>query len=173
MFLEVRTDPHPKCPGSFNRISARRRNGEKVYLFGETRHQLKAVKRIIMRLSQKFGLPLIAQADFVGVEKLGAENADLIDCLSSPPDPYAGVDVRQAMTAWLRDVRICDSILAQEPTIDEILSVSANSQDWCLFWRCNHPDAAVRDRLAKSLAEAQGLIAENRQRLEEQRKADA
>jgi hypothetical protein len=168
--LEITTDPH--APGSG--IGARRKNGDKIFLRGETIHQLRTVRKLLMKLAHHYNLPLVAFADFAGIEESNAENTDLIECLSTVPDPYAGVDRRVAMEAWQRDWRICNRILQQDPIIDQLLAVSGNQQDWMTWWRCNHPDAGMRSLLAEEIANAQELIMSNRARLAQRRsEADA
>jgi hypothetical protein len=76
------------------------------------------------------------------------------------PDPYSGVDLDAARAACVRDFRTCNRILAQDPTIPQLLRVSNCERDWIAFWRCNHPDAAERQRLAALLAEKDRLAEE-------------
>jgi hypothetical protein len=166
--LEITTDPHR--PGSG--IGARRKNGDKIYLRGETIRQLRTVRKMLMKLSRHYGLPMIAFADFAGVEEINTTNEDLIECLSTVPDPYAGVDRRVAVEAWQRDWRICNRVLRQDPTIDQLLTVSGNQQDWMTWWRCNHDDPQMRSLLAEEIANAQELIMSNRARLAKMRGAD-
>jgi hypothetical protein len=170
-FAEITSDPHPSCHSNYIGIGARRKNGDRVYVFGECRRQIKAVRKLIMKLGRHLGLPMKDLADFRGLGMIAAENDDLIDCLSSVPDPYAGVDLRAAFVAWKRDLNITDQILHQDPSIPQLTAVSDNQEDWLLFWRCNCPVPAIRDHLAQELEEARALKAENRERLE-RRKAD-
>ena len=167
--LQITNDPH--APGSG--IGARRKNGDRIYLRGEARQQLRKVRKVLMKLARHYNLPLIAFTDFAGIEEINASNEDLVDCLSTVPDPYSGVERREAMTAAIRDSRICERILAQgDASIDQLLAVSGNQQDWCTWWRCNHPDPQVRARLAEQIADAQELIMSNRARLAQQRSAN-
>jgi hypothetical protein len=171
-FAEITTDPQPHGH-NYVGIGARRKNGDRIRIFGETKRQVKAIRKLLMKLGQHFGLPMANHADFVGIERINAANDDLIDCLSSVPDPYApDIDMQAAWIAWRRDWKICNRILAQDPSIDQLLSVSGNQQDWMTWFRCNHPDARVRDALARDIAKVQPLISENRERLAKQRKAN-
>jgi hypothetical protein len=164
--LEITTNP-----SGFG-TPVRRRNGDLVYIYGECRRQLKTVRKLLMKLSRHWGLPMKHLADFAGLEGIGnAGNDDLIDCLSSVPDPYSGVELRAAMIAWKRDLNITDLILRQDPSIPQLLAVSDNQEDWLVFWRCNCPVPAIRDHLAQELVKGRALKAENRARLG-RRKAD-
>jgi hypothetical protein len=118
-----------------------------------------------MKLSRHYGLPLAAHADFAGMHMINADNDNLIDCLSSVPDPYAGVDLRAAFVAWRRDLNVTDLILRQDPSIPQLTAVSDNQEDWLVFWRCNCPVPEIRDHLAQELAKGRALKAENRERL--------
>jgi hypothetical protein len=166
--LEITTEPNRF--GS--RVSAHRRNGDKVYLGGEARRQLKTVRKILMKLAGHYGLKMIEHADFLGVERINATNDDLVECLSSAPDPYSGVDLRAAMVAWRRDLNITNQILHQDPSVDQLLAVCDNQEDWLVFWRCNCPVPAIRDHLAQELAKARALKAENQERLARRKAAD-
>src|SRR6266566_1897086 len=117
--LEITTDP--LRPGS--RISARRKNGDKIFLYGETIRQLKTARKVLMKLSKHFDLPLATFTDFVGLEMINASNYELIECLSSVPDPYAPVDLRAAMVASSRDFKIVNRILSRprQSTIEQLL----------------------------------------------------
>jgi hypothetical protein len=159
--LEISTTQQAQRMGT----PVRRRNGDRVYLFGEHRRQLKTVRKILMKLSQHYGLPMATFADFIGIERINTTNDELIDCLSNVPDPYAEVDLRAAMVASTRDFRICERVRAQDPTIEQLLTVSGNSEDWYNFWRVRSSKSWTPERMAKD-AELQKLKAENRERLE-------
>jgi hypothetical protein len=168
--LEITTDP--LRPGS--RISARRKNGDKIFLYGETIRQLKTARKVLMKLSKHFDLPLATFTDFVGLEMINASNDELIECLSSVPDPYAPVDLRAAMVASSRDFKIVNRILSRprQSTIEQLLAVSGNSEDWSNFWRVRSPSGFTKERMAEE-AEYRKLRAENRERLERRNNANA
>jgi hypothetical protein len=64
-FAKISGDPHAREGGSFVRISARRSNGDKVYIFGETVRQVKQIRRMLMKLARHYGdLPMIFCARF-------------------------------------------------------------------------------------------------------------
>jgi hypothetical protein len=88
--LEITTDPHR--PGS--RIGARRKNGDKVFIYGNVTRQLRTVRTILMKLARHFDLPLADFAEFLGIEEINVSKEDLIQCLSAVPDPYSGVELR-------------------------------------------------------------------------------
>jgi hypothetical protein len=174
-FPKITTDPHdePGGSGSYNRITARRKNGDHVYIFGQTKRQCMAIKRLLMKLARHYDETMIKFADFFGVDEIAATNADLIECLSPVPDPYSGVNPHQALIAAMRDARICERILGQPNTIEQLLTVSNNQYDWGLFFRVNDERPEVRDLWARQLAEMKVWMDENRARLAPQRKADA
>jgi hypothetical protein len=162
--LEITTNP--LRPGSG--IGARRKNGDKIYLRGETIRQLRIVRKILMKLSKHFDLPMATFAAFPGLEMINASNDELLACLSTVPNPYDDRvdDPRIAIAASNRDWRICNCVQARDPTIEQLVTVSAQQEDWMTFWRVRHPDAGMRERLAQELVKARALKAENRARLE-------
>jgi hypothetical protein len=165
-FPKITTDPHDTPDGSYLRITARRRNGDRCFVFREGKQQVKAIRKILMRLARHFNDEMIRLADFYGLDEVKTTNAELIACLSSVPDPYAGVDPREALIAAKRDLHICMQIMAQDPSLDHLMAVSNNFWDWTTYWRCCHPTAAGREREARELAEMEPLRTENRERYE-------
>jgi hypothetical protein len=169
MLVEITTNPHPSHHGgaSFNRITARRKNGDKAFVFAATKRQCLAIKGILMKLARHYGpLPMITFADFIGVERINASNDDLIECLSAVPDPYAQVDLRAAMVATTRDFRICERVRAQDPTYKHLLAVCDCCEDWHNFWRVRSKNGFTPERIAEE-AEFQKLKADNRRRLQQ------
>jgi hypothetical protein len=164
---KITTDPHDQPSGNFIRITARRKNGDSVFVFGESLRQVRTIKRILMKLARKFNEPLTHVADFVGVAQIKATPAELLACLSSVPNPYADVNPSEAADASVRDARIIQAILAQSPTIEQIFTVMENMYDWGCWWRCNHPTAAGREHFAKDLEGMLEQLTENRRRYEQ------
>ena len=162
--LQIHTNPNP-IP--FVHIVARRKNGDRVYLFGEAQRQLRTIRKVLMKLARHYDLPMIAFTEFPGLEMINASNDELLACLSTVPNPYDDRidDPRIAIAASNRDWRICNCVQARDPTIEQLVTVSAQQEDWMTFWRVRHPDAGMRERLAQQLAEDQALKAENRERL--------
>jgi hypothetical protein len=166
-FAEITTDPH-RCHSDFCRITARRKNGDHVLIYGQTKRHAFAIKRILMKLARSFRvIPMADLADFIGLQGINATNDELIDCLSAVPDPYAEVDRSAAVIAWKRDWNICERVRAQDPSYKHLIAVSANAEDWMTFWRCNCPSPAMRDHLARELEEGRALKSENRRRLQQ------
>jgi hypothetical protein len=165
-FPKISEDPHAE-DSNYTRISAHRKNGDKVYVFGEGTRQVKAIRTILMKLARHYNKEMIHLADFFGLEEVRTTNAELIKCLSSVPDPYCGCDPTDALIAGKRDLNICMQIMAQDPTLDHLVVVCNNFADWGTYWRCNEPTAAGRDRWAKHLADLAPLRTENRRRYEQ------
>ena len=160
--LEITTDA--RAPGSG--IGARRKNGDRIYLRGETIRQLRIVRKVLMKLSKHFDMPMSTFAAFLGLDQINATNDEMLHCLSTVPNPYDErvTDLRIAVAASNRDWRICEYVCARDPTIDQLVTVSANAEDWQTFWRVRHPQAAMREHLAAELVKGRALKAENRER---------
>jgi hypothetical protein len=165
---EITTATTPTTKYSYTGIGARRKNGDRIRIFGDNLRQCRTLKRILMALAKHYGLPLAQHANFDGIGMIAATNDELLTCLSPfPGDPYSGVDLHAAFVAWQRDLNITNLILAQNPTIPQLRKVSDNQEDWLLFWRVNCPVQQIREHLAQELVEVRALKAENRERLEQ------
>jgi hypothetical protein len=127
--LKISTNPHE--PGSG--IGARRKNGDSVVLRGETISQLRTVRKVLIKMARHFQLPMAELGDFLGVDRINLTNRDLLDCLSTVPDPYAEVDFAAAIEAWRRDFKIGHRVLANDPSIEEIMIV------WVIASQPNEP----------------------------------
>jgi hypothetical protein len=149
--FKITTDPH----GSGSRVTARRKNGDIVYIFGQTKRQMMAVRKLIMKAARHYDLPMIHLADFWGIEKINATNAELLECLSVVPDPYCGCDPRQALIAAMRDA------------LEQLFTIQESNYDWGVYWRCNHPTEAGRQRFARDNEGMLEQLTENRRRYEE------
>jgi hypothetical protein len=168
-FAEITTNPKKKI-SNFTRITARRKNGDQCFIFGQDKSHVFAIKRILMKLARSFRvIPMADLADFIGLGGINTTNEELINCLSVVPNAYAGVDLHAAVVAWKRDYHITARVLAQNPSVDQITACSDNQEDWVVFWRCNCPVPEIREHLAQELAEGRTLKADNRRRLEERK----
>jgi hypothetical protein len=165
-FPKITNDPHDAPSGSFNWITARRKN-DRVYIFGETKRQCLAIRKLLMKSARHFNETLLEVSDFFGLDEINTTNAELLECLSSPPDPYSGVNVREALVAAMRDARIIQRVLTQNPTIEQLFTIQASNYDWGLYFRCNHPTVAGRERFAKDLEGMLEQLTENRRRYEQ------
>jgi hypothetical protein len=159
---EITTATTPISKHSYTGIGARRKNGDHIRIFADNLRQCRTLKRILMALAKHYGLPLAQHANFDGIGMIRATNDELLTCLSPfPGDPYSGVDIHAAFVAWRRDFNITNLIMAQDPTIPQLLAVSDNQQDWLLFWRCNCPVPEIREHLARELEECRALRAKS------------
>jgi hypothetical protein len=166
-FPKITTNPHDQPSGNFIRITARRKNGDSVFVFGESLRQVRAIKRLLMKSARHFNETLLEVSNLSGLGQIKTVNDELIACLSSVPDPYAPVDRQDAADASVRDARIIQAILAHDPTIEELFRVMENMYDWQCWWRCNHPTAEGRERFAKDLDGMLERLTANRERYEQ------
>jgi hypothetical protein len=145
---------------SFTSIPIRRKSGDLVYVTGDNRKQLKAVRALMIKLARHFKAPLIQVADFYGLDQINTKTEDLLACLSSAWDPDADVALDIAYAAYLRDLEITNIVLARDPSITQLLIVKNNQLDWCVWWQRHHPNPAVRQSLAQDLVEFDRLAEE-------------
>jgi hypothetical protein len=144
----------------FTSIPVRRKNGDRVFVTGDNRKQLKAVRALMIKLARHFKAPLIQVADFYGLDQINTKTEDLLACLSSAWDPDSSVDLDIAYAAYRRDLEITNIVLARDPSITQLLIVKNNQLDWCRWWHRHHPSPSVRECLAQDLAEYDRLAEE-------------
>jgi hypothetical protein len=128
---------------------------------------LATIRKLLMKLGRAYDLPMSHFADFWGIEKINATNAELLECLSVVPDPYCGCDPRQALIAAMRDARIIQRVLARDPTLEQLFTIQESNYDWGVYWRCNHPTEAGRQRFARDNEGMLEQLTENRRRYEQ------
>jgi hypothetical protein len=145
---------------SFTSIPVRRKNGDRVFVTGDNRKQLKAVRTILQKLARHFRAPLIEVADFYGLDRINTKADDLLACLSSAWDPDSDVALDIAYAAYKRDLEITNIVLARDPSITQLLIVKNNQLDWCVWWQRHHPSPSVRQSLAQDLVEFDRLAEE-------------
>jgi hypothetical protein len=131
-----------------------------VFVTGDSRKQLKAVRALMIKLARHFKAPLIEVADFYGLDQINTKTDDLLACLSSAWDPDADVALDIAYAAYCRDLEITNIVLARDPSIPQLLIVKNNQLDWCVWWQRHHPSPSVRESLAQDLVEFERLAEE-------------
>jgi hypothetical protein len=166
---------------SFSQLSARRANGDEVFITGDYRGEVEQLRRLLMRAARRNRMRMLQLAELAGL----AEMEDLttnqdheegyvpqlaeietetleLPSLGYVPEPEEAVDLAQAMEDFKRDVFHCNEL--DLDTLDEALAVAANQYRWARFWVIRHPDPKVRAKFAEALGEAAPLRAKVRQR---------
>ena len=63
------------------------------------------------------------------------------------PDPSDEIDLREAWRKSRIDEITCQCILAQNPSMDELIDVQLNCYRWLRFWSIRDPDPEWREKL--------------------------
>jgi hypothetical protein len=167
---------------SFSQLSARRANGDTVFITGDYLGEVEQLRRLLMRAARRNRMRMLQLAELAGLaemedltthqdheeEHLAAQLAEVETGFELPsindhvPDPDDIVDLGQAMEDFKRDVFHCNEL--DLDTLDEALAVAANQYPWARFWVIRHPDPNVRAKFAEALGEAAPLRAKVRAR---------
>jgi len=119
MAVEVTSTPHVKGWSGYVQMSARRNNGDKVFITGDFRWEVEQVRRLLMKAARGSRMRMIQIAELTGLaemenqlppneeeEYLAAQLAVVeIETLDLPslgyvPEPEDAVDLEQAMLAF-------------------------------------------------------------------------
>jgi hypothetical protein len=162
---------------SFSQLSARRANGDTVFITGDYRGEVEQLRRLLMRAARGNRMRMLQLAELAGlaemedlttnqeegyvpqVAEIETETLEL-PSLGYVPEPEEAVDLGQAMEDFKRDVFRCNGL--ELDTLDEALAVAANQYRWARFWVIRHPDPNVRAGFADHLAVAAPLRAKVR-----------
>jgi hypothetical protein len=148
----------PRTPRrSYVQMAARRTNGDKVYITGDSRRQVEHIRRLLMRVARRSGLRMleIAQmAEFAAIIIANPDAPDAVRGIAQAPHPH---DTRQnADVLWeqfLADMEKTGAILDDDETcIDVIAWIAEWQAGWCRFWAFRHRDPTQREAFRRTLA---------------------
>jgi hypothetical protein len=78
------------------------------------------------------------------------------------PDPYANVDLLEALRVTGRDARACEVTLEVDGSTEATLAVLRNSIAWLRFWSVRSPSAEGRETSARNLERMEQKLSELR-----------
>ncbi len=180
MTIEIRESPNVDSGSLFAgrgyyQRSARRANGDKVYITGDFQWEAEVVRKLLMKLARRHRLRMIEIAELAKLaaeeECLGAQLAVVemesveLPSLGHVPEPEDAVDLAEAMAAYRHDVMRCASAV-DDSSLETWLAIAANQYRWGRFWVVRHPSAAVREWFAEVLAATDELRELNRAKAE-------
>lgn len=96
------------------------------------------------------------------------EDFDLCWINTEVPDPHAVINLLDALEEFKSDVERCEMLLKGDLPIERLRAISKNQFAWCRFWAVRFPDGAIRATFARQAAEAEALMTENDNRVEEE-----
>jgi hypothetical protein len=77
------------------------------------------------------------------------------------PPPDANVNLFDAMAECRRDAENCEYALKHDLSLKRLRQISLNQLAWQRFWAMRHPNAEMRELLAKRVKEGEAAITEN------------
>jgi hypothetical protein len=164
----------------FYQRSARRANGDTVFITGDFQWEVEHVRRLLMKLARRHKLKMIEiaklalfapikpnqeeplQTQLAVVETVSVELPSINDRVPNPGDD---VDLALAMEEFQRDV-IRSNELLELDTLETAVAVASNLYRWARFWVVRHPSAQVRAKFAANLNEAEPIRAKVREQAE-------
>jgi hypothetical protein len=142
---------------TFFQMAARRANGDKVYITGDSRRVVEKIRRLLMSVARRSGLRMLEIAQMAEVVAIVRENPGVPDAvLGIAPAPHprdTRQDVNVLWEQWLADIETTNAILDDDETcIDVIAWVAEWQAGWCRFWALRARDPAARASFRRSLA---------------------
>jgi hypothetical protein len=132
------------------------------YLFGGTIREVCEIARATI-LAELDPIPFSAQGEpFIFPRPAPGSLPDF--CWISPtvPDPYARVDLFEALNVAERDARACQMTLEYDNSTEAVLGVYRNTISWLRFWCVRFSKPEWRTRFAKELEAREEGLAELR-----------
>jgi hypothetical protein len=156
--FEVSETPRTPRTNSFVQMSARRTNGDKVYITGDSRQEVEHVRRLLMKAARRSGLRMLEIAEMAEVVSIVMDNPGApVLGIAKAPHPYAEINGGVAWEQFLIDIERTTAILDDDDTgIDVIAWIAEWQAGWCRFWSHRHPDPARRESFARALSYNRG-----------------
>jgi hypothetical protein len=117
-------------------------------------------------ITEKKGDPFVFQRRRERTEPFGSSEEDFDLCWinGEVPEPYAPVNLLDALNEFKSDCERCAMLLKDNLSIERLRAISKNQLAWCRFWAVRHRNEAVRAMFAKRAAEGEALMAKNSER---------
>jgi hypothetical protein len=126
---------------TFFQMAARRTNGDKVYITGDSRRVVEKIRRLLMGVARRSGLKMLEIAQMAEVVAIVRENPGVPDAvLGIAPAPHPR-DTRQDVNVleerFIADLKITNAILDDDAIgIDVIAWIADWHLGWSRFGRC-------------------------------------
>lgn len=152
--FEVSETPRTPRTNGFFQMSARRTNGDKVYITGDTRQEVEHVRRLLMKAARRSGLRMMELAETAEVVSIVMDNPEApVLGIAKAPHPCAKINEGVAWEQFLRDIARTTAILDDDDSgIDVIAWIADWQAGWCRFWSLRHPDPARRASFSAALS---------------------
>jgi hypothetical protein len=160
MTVEITPTPHTTRK-TFVQISARRTNGDKVYITRESRWEVEHIRKHLMTAARRSGLKMLEIAEMAQIlalkqtlNELGEEPSSALIGLTHPPitPSGGGLEEPELWDRFCEDIETTNAILADDATgIDVIAWIAQWQASWCRYWSRHHSDPEQRALFAAIL----------------------
>jgi hypothetical protein len=149
----------PRTPRkSFFQMAARRTNGDKVYITGDSRRVVEKIRSLLMRVARRSGLKMLEVAQMAETiaivrENLGAPNA--VRGIARAPHPHdTRMDVGVLEERFIADLEKTGAILDDDAIgIDVLAWIADWHLGWSRFWALRHPNKDCKAYFALQFGE--------------------
>jgi hypothetical protein len=149
----------PRTPRrTFFQMAARRTNGDKVFITGDSRRVVEKIRRLLMSVARRSGLRMLEIAQMAEVVAIVRENPGVPDAvLGIAPAPHPR-DTRQDVNVleerFIADLKITNAILDDDAIgIDVLAWIADWHLGWSRFWALRHPNPDCKAYFAAQFAE--------------------
>jgi hypothetical protein len=157
MSFEVSSSPRTPRKSSFFQMAARRRNGDKVFITGDSRRVVERARSLLMKAARRSGLKMkeidrMAELAAIVLENPGAPDA-VLGIARAPAWDDTRQDVGVLEERFIADLERVGAILDDDDIgIDVIAWIVDWHLGWSRFWACRHPNPDCKDYFAAAFA---------------------
>jgi hypothetical protein len=157
MSFEVSSTPRTPRK-TFFQMAARRTNGDKVFITGDSRREVEKARSLLMRAARRSGLRMLEVARMTELAAIVMDNPGVPDAvLGIAPAPHPR-DTRQDVNVleerFIADLKITNAILDDDAIgIDVIAWIADWHLGWSRFWALRHPNPDCKAYFAVQFAE--------------------
>jgi hypothetical protein len=143
---------------SYFQMAARRTNGDKIYITGDSRRVVEKARSLLMRAARRSGLRMLEVAQMAEVAAIVMENPGVPDAvlgIAKAPHPH---DTRQDVDVleerFIADLKITNAILDDDAIgIDVLAWIADWHLGWSRFWALRHSNPDCKAYFALQFAE--------------------
>jgi hypothetical protein len=143
---------------TFFQMAARRANGDKVYITGDSGRVVEKIRRLLMSVARRSGLRMLEIAQMAEVVAIVRENpgapAPVVGIAPAPHPSDTRQDVHVLEERFIADLKITNAILDDDAIgIDVLAWIADWHLGWSRFWALRHPNKGCKAYFAVQFAE--------------------
>jgi hypothetical protein len=157
--MSFEVSERPRTPRkTYFQMAARRSNGDRVFITGDSRRVVESARRLLMRVARRTGLRMLEVNEMAEVVAIVRENPGVPDAvLGIAPAPHPGdtrQDVHVLEERFIADLKITNAILDDDAIGIDVLAWIANWHlGWSRFWALRHPNKDCKAYFALQFGE--------------------